>query len=123
MRHKIITDNARITSQTTTPNVLAIDTTAADPRPTTPRSWLEQWAPERRSTVANYFHYAVRSGHTSPTAVVQAVAAEVQKRLQSTTDQPRRQWLHEVLYAIRSDPDAARAYGGTVLAWEESPYA
>lgn len=95
----------------------------ANPRPTTARAWLEQWAPERRSTVANYFHYAVRSGDTSPTAVVQAVAAEVQKRFQWTVDQPRRQWLHEVLHAIRSDPDAAHAYAETVLAWEQLPYA
>jgi hypothetical protein len=102
---------------------LATGTSQADPRPTTARAWLEQWPPERRSTVANYFYYAARSGYTSPTAVVQAVAAEVQKRLQWTTDQPRRQWLHEVLHATRNDPDAAHAYAETVLAWEQLPYA
>jgi hypothetical protein len=119
MRNTIISDM----SKANTPSAPAINHTAAEQPPTTPRAWLEQWPPERRSTVANYFHYAVRSGHTSPTAVVQAVAAEVQKRLQWTIDQPRRQWLHEVLHAIRNDPDAARAYAETVLAWEQLPYA
>jgi hypothetical protein len=59
----------------------------------------------------------------SPHAVVQAVAAEVQKRLQWTTDQPRRQWLHEVLHALRHNLDAACAYAETVLTWEQLPSA
>jgi hypothetical protein len=47
-----------------------------------PRAWLEHFPANRRSTIANWFHYAVRGGATTPAAVVHQVYQTVQRRLQ-----------------------------------------
>jgi hypothetical protein len=91
------------------------------PPPDTSSSWLTQWPPERRSTIANWFFHAVRAGHTDPGAIVAAIADELRRRLQWTANPDQRQWLREVVHRLAADRTAAEAYARTVLEREQLP--
>jgi hypothetical protein len=84
---------------------------------TTPRAWLEQWPPARRSLLSNLFHTAVRAGATTPTVVVRAVQTEIHQRLRYV-DSPRNATdttLHAVLQSLQAAPQDAYAYAQSVL--------
>jgi hypothetical protein len=84
-------------------------------------AWLDQWPPTRRSTLANWFYAAVRSGLTTLPAIVDHVSATLHQRLQWTSDPAKREWLCQVLTSIREDPHAAEDYAGEVWALEQLP--
>lgn len=99
--------------------------TASSTAPTvTPRAWLEQWPPARRSFISNLFHDAVRDGATTSALVVHAVHTVLHQRLRyatlprNTTDAT----LRAVLQSLQTAPDDAYAYAQTVLDWEALPY-
>ena len=81
------------------------------------RAWLEHIPAHWRSTVANWFHFAVRAGAQSPEAVLQAVRQVCERRLRwrDETDAPL------VLDALDSDPGGARVYAASVLRYERLP--
>ncbi len=86
----------------------------------TPRDWLEQWPPVRRSLISNRFHYAVRDGAIMPALVVRAVQTALHQRLRYATP-PRNatdETLHAVWQALQAAPQEAYAYAQTVLDWE-----
>jgi hypothetical protein len=82
-----------------------------------PRAFLKHFESGRRSAVANWFHFAVRAGASTPGDVRLAVWRTVQDRLQwgNETDAP---W---VLQALDTDPAGALAYAAHVLAYERLP--
>ena len=88
-----------------------------------PRTFLEHFPPGRRSTIANWFHYAVRGGASTPGAVCSAVWQTVQRRLQWRTDPETIAQLTTVLEALQHDQAAALAYATSVIAYEALPYA
>jgi hypothetical protein len=90
---------------------------------TPPRApiWLDQWPQARRSTIANWFYAAVRSGHTDPSAIVEAVQGTLHRRLQWTANLDQRQWLSQILNTMADDPRAAQAYAASVVAREHLP--
>jgi hypothetical protein len=78
-----------------------------------PRAWLEHIAAHRRSAVANWFHYAVRSGAASATLVLVSVRQGCARRQNADAQQ--------VLGALRADPAGALAYAQCVLDYERLP--
>ena len=88
-----------------------------------PRAWLEHIPAQRRSLVANFFHYAVRGGADTPPGVCTAVFKTVHNRLQSARDDGTRAFLQDVLSLLLSTQEAVLAYAGWVLAYEALPHA
>ena len=86
-----------------------------------PRSFLEQFPPARRSTIANWFHYAYRSGAQTPEAVLQAVGLTIQRNLQWTRDPGRQAVDTAVRERLTTDRDAALAYAADVITYERMP--
>jgi hypothetical protein len=84
-------------------------------------SWLDQFPADRRSTVANWFHFAVREGARTPAAVVIAVQETVRRRLTGESDPARRAHLATVAHALQQD--GALAYAAEVITYEQLPYA
>jgi hypothetical protein len=98
-------------------------TSPVTPQPDTtpdPRAWLEQFPPERRSPIANWFHLSIRSGVSVPAAVLVAVEATVQRRLAWRKDQDD-SWLHLVLARLQDDRGRAMAYAQSVINYEALP--
>jgi hypothetical protein len=93
---------------------------AAPPPAPDPRAWLEQFPPERRSAIANWFHYAVRSGVPVPAAVLVAVQSTVERRLHWRKDQDA-EWLHLVLERLSGERSGAMAYAQSVIEYEALP--
>jgi hypothetical protein len=87
-----------------------------------PRSWLGQWPPERRSLLANIFCTAVRSGATTPEGVLAGVGNEVLRRARWAADPDRKAHFQAVLTALIEDLAGALSYAHEVLAWEALPY-
>jgi hypothetical protein len=94
-------------------------TPASDATPD-PRAWLHHFPPERRSAIANWFHYSVRSGVPVAAAVLVAVEATVQRRLGWCTDQDQA-WLYLVLAKLQDDRGGAMAYAHSVIEHEALP--
>jgi hypothetical protein len=90
--------------------------------PPDPRAWLEHFAPRRRSTIANWFHYAVRAGAHLPAIVVAEVQATIARRLQ-WADHAESAQFNTVLEALHTDRAGALAYAQHVIAYEALPYA
>jgi hypothetical protein len=90
--------------------------------PPDPRAWLEQFAPRRRSPIANWFHYAVRAGADRPASVVAEVQATIARRLQ-WADHAESAQLNTVLETLHTDRAGALAYAQHVMAYEALPYA
>ena len=59
----------------------------------------------------------------APPAIVNAVMADIHRKLQCTADFDKRQWWSQVSNAISDDPQAAQAYAAEVLAIEQLPAA
>jgi hypothetical protein len=91
--------------------------------PSEPTTWLSQWPANRRSTLANLFYAVIRRGETFPPAIIEAVMADIYRRLQWTSDFEKRQWWSQVLNTLQDDPHAAQAYAETVCAIEALPAA
>jgi hypothetical protein len=91
--------------------------------PSEPASWLAQWPANRRSTLANFFYAAVRTGVTSPPAIVAHVTRTLARQLSWTSDTDKRQVWCQVLDALQDGPPAAQAYAAEVLAIEQLPAA
>jgi hypothetical protein len=87
-----------------------------------PRGWLGHFPPDKRSTIANWFHYAVRAGAQTPEAVCRAVVETVQRRLQAAQDPETDAHLMGVRDALYTDPASTLAYAASVLAYERLPY-
>ena len=87
-----------------------------------PRAWLDHVTAQRRSALANLFHYAVRNGTDNPLAVCSAVWQEVHRRLQMARDPETRAWLARVLEGIQGDQPGALAYAKSVIDYEVLPY-
>ena len=85
-----------------------------------PRAWLEHVPPERRSAIANWFHYSVRSGVPVPAAVLVAVDRTIQRRLAWRQDQDD-DWLHLVLERLQDDRGGAMVYAQHVINYEALP--
>ena len=83
-----------------------------------PREWLTRWPADRRSLLANLFHFAVRNGACTSPAVVAAVVHALRRRLQWHDDTT----LAAVLEQLQTDPAPALHYAGTVIAYEHLPY-
>src|SRR5262245_42126531 len=62
-----------------------------------PRAWLERFPAARRSAIANWYHYAVRAGHSKPASVVHQVHQEVQRRLRWVSDPTEEAHLRTIL--------------------------
>jgi len=88
-----------------------------------PRAWLEHFPDARRSTIANWFHYAVRGGSRTPAAIVHQVQHTVQRRQQRVSDPAEKTYLHAVLEALQTEQSGALAYTQSVLDWEALPRA
>jgi hypothetical protein len=86
-----------------------------------PRAWLEHIPPQRRSLVANYFHYSVRAGAKTPPGVCAAVIKTVDNRLQSAKDGDTRQFLQGVVTALQTYQEEALNYASWVLRYEALP--
>lgn len=86
------------------------------------RAWLERFPPPRRSAIANWFHAAVRAGHTTPAAVVHQVHQTIQRRLQWVSDPTEDAHFQSVLQALWTNRVGALTYAETVIAWERLPY-
>jgi hypothetical protein len=82
-----------------------------------PRMWLEHFPPAKKSAVANWFHFSVRSGVSVPAAVLVAVERTVERRL--AWHRPGDDWLHMVLEQLRDDRRGAMAYAQSVIAYEQ----
>ena len=91
-------------------------------QPPDPRAWLEQFPTPRRSTIANWFHYAVRNGAQTPHAVCSAVWQTMQQQLEWSTTPENREFLLHCLEVLRSDQAGALTYGQSVLNYEPLPY-
>jgi hypothetical protein len=86
------------------------------------RPWLEHFAPERRSGVANLFHQVHRAGAATPPLILHDVRQGVRRRLQSQYCSPdRAAHLALVLEALDCAHDAALAYAEEVIAWNRLP--
>ena len=91
-------------------------------QPPDPRAWLEQFPTPRRSTIANWFHYAVRNGGQTPPAVCSAVWQTVQQRLQWSSARPTRAVpAGRPGYAAAPQPEAL-TYAQHVIDYEHLPY-
>lgn len=88
-----------------------------------PTDWLSQWPAATRSTIANWFFTAVRSGTSDPAAIVAQVRTDLHRRLQWTSTSPQRQLLAQVATALQADPVAARTYAASVYPREQLPEA
>ena len=92
-----------------------------------PRAWIEHIPPNRRSTVANWFHQAVRTGATTPAETCRRVSQTVQERQQErgagALDPTYQPFLQSVLAHLYGDPAGALAYAQDVIAYEALPYA
>jgi hypothetical protein len=84
----------------------------------TARAWLEHFPVPRRSTIANWFHFAVRDGAHQPAVVLQAVRQVCARRLGGGDETD----AAVVLQALDSDPEGAIAYAAAVIAYEQLPY-
>ena len=87
-----------------------------------PRAWLEKIQIKKRSTVANWFHQAVRTGATTPAEICHQVSQTVQRRLEWASPPETQQFLQAVLEALHLDPAGTLAYAASVLAYEQLPY-
>ena len=96
--------------------------TALVPPGPDPRAWLEHLPAPKRSSVANWFHYAVRNGASTPPAVCSAVWQTVQQRLQWSSELPTRQFLQGVLDTLRATQQDALTYAQHVIDYERLPY-
>lgn len=85
-----------------------------------PRAWLEHFPPHRRSGASNLFHYSVRGGARTPTTVLDAVKAQVVRRL-DWPDPLSPVHFRSVLEALQDDPGGALAYAAYVLEYEQLP--
>src|SRR5712691_9319554 len=86
-----------------------------------PRAWLEHFPANRRSALANWFHYAVRGGSRTPAAVVHQVQQTVQRRLQWASAHTVDAHLCAVLEVLQTDRAGAVAYAESVLSYEQLP--
>jgi hypothetical protein len=89
--------------------------------PPDPRAWLEHFPPERRSAIANWFHYSVRSGIPVPAAVLVAGERTILRRLWWCKDLDD-DWLHLVLARLQDARRGAMAYAQSVIEYEALPY-
>jgi hypothetical protein len=87
-----------------------------------PRAWLERFPSARRSAIANWYHYAVRNGASTPVAVAHQVRQTVQRRLQWTSAPTETAYLQAVLDALQTDRAGALAYAQSVIDYEHLPY-
>src|SRR5262249_39607658 len=87
-----------------------------------PRAWLEHFPAARRSAIANWYHYAVRNGHRTPTAVLHQVLLTVQRRLQWANDPATAAHLCAVLETLQTDRAGALAYAQYVIVYEHMPW-
>src|SRR5262245_66681662 len=76
------------------------------------RAWLEHFPPEKRSTIANWFHFSVRAGLTVPAAVLAAVELRAQRSLYRRPDDDV---LVLVLERLKADRGAAMTYATGVV--------
>ena len=86
-------------------------------QPPDPRSFLEQFPAHRRSTIANWFHYAFRHGAQSPAAVLSAVRQTCARRQQGRNDPDAAQ----VVAALDADQAGALGYAQYVIEYEALP--
>jgi hypothetical protein len=87
-----------------------------------PRRFLEHFPGDKRSAIANWFHYAVRHGAQTPRAVCSAVWQTIQRRLEWASTPENRQFLQGCLDTLRADQAGTLAYAQSVLAYEALPY-
>jgi len=83
---------------------------------------LEHFPVAHRSTIANWFHYAVRGGSRTPAAVVHQVYQTVQRRLQWASAHTADAHLCAVLEVLQADRADALAYAESVLSYEQLPH-
>ena len=76
----------------------------------------------KRSPVANWFHYAVRNGASTPQAVCSAVWQTVQRRAEWSATPESRGFLLHCHEVLRSDQAGALAYARHVIEYERLPY-
>jgi hypothetical protein len=88
----------------------------------TVRTWLDVFAPARRSQIANWFHFAVRSGCPTPEAVFAHVTQELHHRLRYALRDPERiTYMQAVLSCLTTDRAGALTYAQHVLEYEALP--
>ena len=82
------------------------------------RAWLERVPASRRGPIANWFHYAVRSGARTPVQVLAAVCQTCARR-RAGSDHPD---ATLTLAALHVDQAGALAYARWVIDYEALPY-
>jgi hypothetical protein len=87
-----------------------------------PRAWLDHIPPLKRSTVANWFHQAVRGGARTPAAVYAQVLKTATRRLQDARDTATAQSLSAIRHTLTATQPAALVYAQSVLDYEALPY-
>ena len=92
-----------------------------NPSPSGRRAWLDQFPPNKRSTIANWYHFAVRNGAFTPEAVLYHVQQTVYRRLQWANNPLTTEHLHSVLQTLQTDRASALTYAASVLAYEALP--
>lgn len=86
--------------------------------------WLEQFPAKRRSTLANWFHFAVRNGAVEPAAILNEVRGQARHKHDSRWSNPDDQaFALQVATALKEDRERALAYVAFVLAYEAAPAA
>ena len=87
------------------------------------RALLEHIPAHRRSTVANWFHYAARAGTPTAHGVCSQVWQGIQQRLQWASTPETRQFLQGVLDVLQAHQTEALAYAQHMISYEQLPYA
>jgi hypothetical protein len=87
------------------------------------RAFLSYFPVTHRSTVANWFHYAVRAGASTPLMVIARVRQEIHHRLRWAHSEDTTALLSQVLGMLQSDAAGACAYAESVIGWERLPCA
>jgi hypothetical protein len=87
-----------------------------------PRAWLEHFSPQKRSGVANLFHWGARhAGHTTPERLWLHVWQTAVRRQQWGRDAVTTAHLALLLDRLQTDRAGALAYAASVLAYEALP--
>lgn len=94
----------------------------ADPQ----RAWLEQFSPQRRSTVANIVLSAIRAGKTDLQEVRLHVGRDARRRLDTRWYDPEEReanhhFARQLLEAARDDVERLAAYVEHCVEWESLP--
>jgi hypothetical protein len=100
------------------------------PAPTPPqdpdeprRVFLQHFEPQRRSGIANLFHFSIRDhGCTTARQVCSQVWQTVHRRTQYANDPETATHLAHVLVVMQHDQTGALAYAQSVLEYEQLPY-